>query len=267
MRKMLTLALFASTLILAACGGGGESAAPQAAAPQAAAKAMMAQARPLSKPPMATVSATGQAEQLLNQAEKSFSAYFPEAQVTGFAGPFAYRHYSNDIYLGVVIQEGAGFQYLGVYVVGSVFGNSLANPIYAGQVSQFVTIVDPSLSAGTLVISNATNSARNGSFVPQVARGSSTGTDIDITGATQDGLFEMDVLFTAAGAIKNATVWYYNGPQITFYGCDNSVVAKSCGSAVMYDAASAQIRFDAAIFANSENASDTVTITGSVSAQ
>ena len=273
MRKTATLACLVVFLTLGACGGGDE-----AVMPQAAAKAMASQAKPLAALPMASVTAADQAEQLLNKAETSFAAYFPEHHSTGFAGPFAYRHYSTDVYLGVVIQDGTpSYPYLGVYVVGSPFGNSLANPLYVGQLWQFVTVVDPSTASGTLVVSNATNSARNGSYAPQVGHGSSTGTDIDITGATPDGQFEMDVLFTAAGAIKTASVWYFNGTAINFFGCDNSVAAISCGSAVSYDPALVRIRFNSATLTAIDNvfpgpatkaaSGEAVTISGSVSAK
>ncbi|WP_395685464.1 hypothetical protein [Caenimonas koreensis] len=242
MRSLLHLAVLAIALTLSACGGGSEA----VVAPQAVAKALKARAKPLAGLSVSTVPAAEQAEQLFAKAEASFPGYFPEHATTAFAGPFAYRYYSTGVYLGVVIEQGTAFEYLGVYVVGDLFGASLASPMYAGQLSQYVTVVDPGTGGGTgtLTVTNATNSARNGTFAPQTARGSSTGTDIDTTGYTQDGLFEMDVLRTDAGAIKHAFVWYFIGENIVFFGCDNGIAELSCAGTVTYDGSLGQLQFN-----------------------
>ncbi len=134
----MCLALAAAGL-LTACGGGSEIAttSPQSfAAPlrdvrEALTKATYAQA----------------AELLLHAAEGLGDARFPRASSTGTKsfGPFLYRYYaSTNTYLGVVVTPTPGYSPGSVYVAGPAFGNSLASPLLAGFVTDFLpwTVID-----------------------------------------------------------------------------------------------------------------------------
>ena len=72
-------------------------------------------------------------------------------------------------------------------------------------------------------VSAATKSSRNGTYTVIGSRYSNNPpnlTDFGFTGNTKDGNFEADVSITAAGAIRSATVWYYDANNvISFFGC------------------------------------------------
>ena len=73
---------------------------------------------------------------------------------------------------------------------------------------------------GSLVVSSASDSARNGSFAPDTVAQAS-GTDTDINGQTNDGKFELDVVLASNGSIKRAAIWYFgSGNTINFFGCN-----------------------------------------------
>lgn len=143
-----TLVALAATALLAACGGGSETAASAQAADNAAAaaSAMRAQAQPTRMTAQA-VSAVDAAEQLLNFAENSvFKNFFPSHQTTQSLEVFRFRFYpQTGIYLGVVVIANPTYALNGVYVMGGEFGNS---PVYVGQVNNFITPVDPNPGPG-----------------------------------------------------------------------------------------------------------------------
>ena len=90
----------------------------------------------------AAVSPAQAAEQLLDFAESHYPAYFPSHQATSTFDPFLYRSYpQTGIYVGVVVKPGMGYTMDGVYVLGGVFGD--VKPVYVGQLSAFITPVDP----------------------------------------------------------------------------------------------------------------------------
>ena len=136
--RHLCLALAAAGL-LAACGGGSETAAPS----QQNSKAPLRDVRPASS----IVTSAQAAELLLNAAEGAANVNFPRESSSGtrsFA-PFLYRYYaSTNTYLGVVITPTPGYTLRGVYVAGPAFGNSPANPFFAGLVTDFLpgTVID-----------------------------------------------------------------------------------------------------------------------------
>jgi hypothetical protein len=86
------------------------------------------------------------ARQLMDFAQRQYPQYFPVPQPDQSLSPFRYRYYpTTGIYLGVVVTPGMGYPLDGVYVMGGGFGNQ---PAYVGQVSQFITPVDPASGGG-----------------------------------------------------------------------------------------------------------------------
>ena len=100
---------------------------------------------------------------------------------------------------------------------------------------------------GTLVVSSATNSARNGSYTPSVTK-QAQGADTDYNGQTKDGLFEYDIVQSATGGIKSASIWFFNGSgssqTITYFGCGGTAVP--CPTTVGYEPILKQILFSKA---------------------
>jgi hypothetical protein len=140
-RHLLAL-LIAATL--AACGGGSETAATA----ESVSSALRAQAGALS-----AVSPADAANQLMNLAESALPSLFPEHQTTHTAGTLLYRVYSTGIYLAVVVADTPGLQFNGIYVMGGPW----VSPTYIGQVSQFITAVDPVPVNKNLVVSGTVN--------------------------------------------------------------------------------------------------------------
>lgn len=144
------LIALAAAALLAGCGGGSDDTTSTANTPAAAAAqmrtAMAAQAQTQVKV-SAAVSPAQAAEQLLNFAESTFPNYFPVHQATGTFDPFLYRYYpQTGIYVGVVVKANMGYTMDGVYVMGGPFGDS---PVYVGQLSSFITPVDPGTGGPT----------------------------------------------------------------------------------------------------------------------
>ena len=143
------LALAASAL-LAACGGGADTATvtPEAAASTMRAHALSSKADTsniyvnAAAAAATTVTPEEAAKQLMDYAETVFKVYFPEHQSTLTFGPFRYRVYSTGIILGVVVTAGdATYSGVGdVYVMGGVFGNS---PLRVGPLTSFITPTAP----------------------------------------------------------------------------------------------------------------------------
>jgi hypothetical protein len=144
------LIALAAAAFLAGCGGGSDESAATASTPAAAAAqlrtAMSAQAQTQVKV-SAAVSPAQAAEQLLNYAETTFPNFFPVHQATGTFDPFLFRYYpQTGIYVGVVVKANMGYTLDGVYVMGGPFGDA---PIYVGQLSTFITPVDPGTGGPT----------------------------------------------------------------------------------------------------------------------
>ncbi len=141
------LALAASAL-LAACGGGADTATvtPEAAASTMRAHALSSKADTsniyVNAAAAAAVTPEEAAKQLMDYAETVFKVYFPEHQSTLTFGPFRYRLYSSGIILGVVVTAGdPTYSTVGdVYVMGGVFGNS---PLRVGPLTSFITPTVP----------------------------------------------------------------------------------------------------------------------------
>jgi hypothetical protein len=140
----------AAAAFLAGCGGGSDESASTANTPAAAAAqlrtAMSAQAVTQVKV-SAAVSPAQAAEQLLNFAESTFPNFFPVHQSTGTFDPFLFRYYpQTGVYVGVVVKANMGYTLDGVYVMGGPFGDA---PMYVGQLSAFITPVDPGTGGPT----------------------------------------------------------------------------------------------------------------------
>lgn len=132
-------------------------------------------------------------------------------------------------------------------------------------------------AAGTLTVTAASNGTRNGVYAPTTSQGSSTGTDIDITGQTSDGNFELDVLYAANGTIKHAYVWYFtnSGATITFFGCNGGSIP-CVSNQVSYDPLTRKINFSSAVFpelaspfpgpATSVSGGEVLTLSGAIDA-
>ncbi|MBI5277684.1 MAG: VCBS repeat-containing protein [Burkholderiales bacterium] len=143
--RVLALLAVASCL-LTACGGGSD-ASPSAGAPahshagatpQQSLAALRTQSRLLAA--SNAVAPQTAAQQLMDYGESQYPQYFPGHKPAGAVDSFVYRYYpETGIYLGVVVTAGGPFEYLGVYVMGGVFGNS---PAYIGPLSFIITPVD-----------------------------------------------------------------------------------------------------------------------------
>ena len=144
------LIALAAAAFLAGCGGGSDDATSTTSTPAAAAaqmrSAMAAQAQTQVRV-AAAVSPAQAAEQLLDFAEATFPNFFPVHQATGTFDPFLFRYYpQTGIYVGVVVKANMGYTLDGVYVMGGPFGDS---PVYVGQLSAFITPVDPGTGGPT----------------------------------------------------------------------------------------------------------------------
>lgn len=132
---LLTVAVAAA---LAACGGGDTM---EAATPAGTASALRAQAQALRN---SGVTPEEAARQLMDAAESAYAAYFPSHQQTQSAGPFHFRHYpETEIYLGVVVTAGMGYEVGAIYVIGGPFGGSIEAPVPQGFVTNYITPVAP----------------------------------------------------------------------------------------------------------------------------
>lgn len=132
-----TLLAVAVTAALAACGGG----TMEAATPAGAASALRAQAQALRN---AAVTPEEAARQLMDAAESAYGAYFPSHQQTQSAGPFHFRYYpETQVYLGVVVTAGMGYEVGAIYVIGGPFGGSIESPVAQGFVTNYITPVAP----------------------------------------------------------------------------------------------------------------------------
>jgi hypothetical protein len=75
-------------------------------------------------------------------------------------------------------------------------------------------------TAGTMVVSGASNAARNGSYVVAGAKFTS-GTDFGFNGQTADGKFEMEVVLSSGFVVQRAHVWFFDANNvIKTFGCD-----------------------------------------------
>jgi hypothetical protein len=136
----------AALLILAGCGGGSDDSSSTASTPAAAVAQLRTAMSVQQAGPSAAASAADAAEQLLDFAEASFPAFLPSRQTSATLDPFRFRHYpQTGVYVGVVVKPGMGYTMDGVYVMGGPFGEE---PVYVGQVSAFITPVDPNPGAG-----------------------------------------------------------------------------------------------------------------------
>lgn len=80
-------------------------------------------------------------EQIMNDAEKVFSQFFPTEQETKLFPPYLYRFYpSTGIYLGIN-QENEG-----VYVLGGNFGNT---PFYVGQKNTVIALLNSKMPSAS----------------------------------------------------------------------------------------------------------------------
>jgi len=136
MRVRTIPAVLAAVLTLSACGGGSQPPAA-GATPAAAVERLRLRALAVAASAVAPAEA---ARQLMDFGEAQFPQYFPSRPATQSFGPFQYRHYAESgIYLGVVVQQGQGYEYLGVYVMGGPFGDA---PQFVGPLASFITPVD-----------------------------------------------------------------------------------------------------------------------------
>lgn len=191
------LIALAAAAFLAGCGGGSDDAdttsttsTPAAAAAQFRTTLSAQGGTKVS----AAVSPAQAAEQLLNFAETTFPMFFPSHQTTATFDPFLFRYYpQTGVYVGVVVKANMGFTLDGVYVMGGPFGDA---PMYVGQLTQFITPVDPGTGGPT--------GPNNGCF--DLGLLETTGTRVDLT---------MQHSGDATGLLTQ--VWTINGAK-TFEG-------------------------------------------------
>ena len=141
------LIAIAAAAFLAGCGGGSDEATTSTASTPATAAAQLRTAMSAQVKVSAAVSPAQAAEQLLNYAETTFPNFFPVHQTTSTSDPFLFRYYpQTGVYVGVVVKANMGYTLDGVYVMGGPFGDA---PIYVGQLSTFITPVDPGTGGPT----------------------------------------------------------------------------------------------------------------------
>lgn len=148
----------AAALLVAGCGVGGDDAGRTTAAPSAVVTELRARALAVSAA-TAAVTPEEAARQLMDYAESVFPVYFPGHPTTQVLAPFRYRHYAETgVYLGVVVSESAGYELLGVYVMGGPFGSA---PAYVGPLASYITPVPPSTGPGPTGYSNGCGDTRD----------------------------------------------------------------------------------------------------------
>lgn len=130
-RGLMRSIVMTTVAVLAACGG---EHAPAPASPAEVTGALRARAWAVAAQAVPPEEA---ARQLMDFGEAQFPQYFPSRQPTQSLPPFVYRHYpQTQAYLGVVVTAAAGYELLGVYVMGGPFGTS---PQYVGPLASFIT--------------------------------------------------------------------------------------------------------------------------------
>ena len=151
---------------LAACGGGADTALPQAfSQPEAA--TLRRHALALQAPPQGTTIAEPSAKALMDWAEQAYGSYFPGPQPDLVSAPYTYRYYKNTgNYLGV-----AGGR---VYLYGPVAGGS--DLVDAGALADY--------AAPVFALSLAADDAQAARFLMQATLGV---TDADISAVRNQG--------------------------------------------------------------------------------
>lgn len=97
---------------------------------------------------------TSDSEQIMNDAEKAFTAFFPSKQATQVVDPFRFRFYpSSGIYLGINQNDA------GVYLLGGSFGNT---PFYVDQTDSVIALLISQLDN----INNGKNAVCNTEDIP-----------------------------------------------------------------------------------------------------
>ena len=135
------------------------------------------------------------------------------------------------------------------------------------------TTTNASGGDNVLTVSDATKSSRNGAYAVIGGRYTNNPpnlTDFGFTGNTKDEKFETDVSLTSAGAIRSATIWYFDANNvISFFGCGGTRAVTCTG--VSFDPSSQKVRISnvkwslvpgfgsAAVFSN-----ETVTVNGTI---
>lgn len=143
--------MVAGALSVAGCGAGIDDPVQSADPQVTVATKLRARALALSTAAGA-VAPEEAARQLMDYAESVLKDYFPGHQPTGVLVPFHYRYYpETGAYLGVVVSEAAGYEYLGVYVMGGPFGSA---PAYVGPLTSYITPVPPPGGPGPSGFSN-----------------------------------------------------------------------------------------------------------------
>ena len=120
-------------------------------------------------------------------------------------------------------------------------------------------------SPGTLVVTNATKTSRNGSFAVDGALFKNTDSS-GYNGSTKDGLFETETSWdNVQSKVIKAAVWYFEGAgSIIFFACDNGQ-SKPC-SGVTYDPASKKLTFSNSVLPET-GGTGSVTVNGSINVQ
>lgn len=135
----------------AGCGVDGDERGSAAATPAGVVSELRVRALAVSTA-AAAVAPEEAARQLMDHAEAVFAAYFPGHPPTQVLAPFHYRYYpETGVYLGVVVSEAAGYEHLGVYVMGGPFGSA---PFYVGPLASYITPVPPGTRPGPTGVSN-----------------------------------------------------------------------------------------------------------------
>ncbi len=136
-RNALSLGL--SAMLLAACGGGEDSAAASHAGQRTRTTSVSPQRAALAVPAVASATPrtprTPDADSLMDWAERTYPTLFPSHRPTLSSDPYVFRHYpETGHYIGIAGTE--------VYVLGPAVGGG-PDPVYMGERSTFACRVYP----------------------------------------------------------------------------------------------------------------------------
>lgn len=153
----------------------------------------------------------------------------------------------------------AGIAVASLFAVSGCGGGGSAST--ASTINPSSSIVD-----GTVVVSAATVTTQNGSYIPTGGSASPvpSGTTAGINYATTDSKFEMEAYWDASSVVKTAHIWFSSGaPAFTisgYFGCNGT--SEPC-TGVTFNPATKKLNFTAVTFVETAGPQITDAATGS----